>query len=788
MSLSVASLLRMLLLAAPALDPALGGPVFDGRSGATAVSAPRLATSIIVDGRLDEPAWARAAVLGGFSQYAPVDGVPAVDSTTVRVWYSPTAIHFGVVAYEAHGAPHATLAQRDHIAQDDYVEIYLGTFHDGRHALVFGVNPLGAQADGILTETGNIATSGVTSAAATRETPDLSPDFVFESKGHVTPWGYEVEVRIPFKSLKYQPADPQRWTLEIVRHVQHSGAEDTWTPTRRGAASFLAQAGTLEGLTGLHRGLVLDATPEWTVRTTGAPDPAGDWRYGRAASSLGGSARWGATNDLTLDATVRPDFSQVESDEGQLVTDPRFALFFPEKRPFFLDGIEQMEVPNGLIYTRRLVQPQGALKLIGRVAGADVAALSAVDDRAASLDGAHPIANVLRVRRSLPNGVQLGAAYTDRVDGARSNRVADVDARARFGGVYAAQLQLAASRTGGDGAVRTGPLWDARLSRNGQRFGFRYELTAIDPDFDAQLGFIQRPAIAHLLVEHRVTRVNATTDVVQRITGDVTLDGTWKYDRFVSGRDALEKKLHLNVNGVLRGGWQASATAFIERFGFDPDLYAGYHVIVPNGSARDTVPFGPRPAIPNLDWALSLATPQFHHVSASAFYVWGHDENFFEWASGAIGFALANVTWRPTDQLRVSGQYQGQWYYRRPAGDLVARDHIPRVRVEYQLTRAVFVRVVSEYRAQQQTALRDDTRGGAPIVLRDPVTGRFAAPAPFRRSSLRAEGLFSYQPVPGTVVFLGYGGTSARSDALALDGLRRESDALFLKASWLFRR
>ena len=118
----------------------------------------------------------------------------------------------------------------------------------------------------------------------------------------------------------------------------------------------------------------------------------------------------------------------------------------------------------------------------------------------------------------------------------------------------------------------------------------------------------------------------------------------------------------------------------------------------------------------------------------------------------------------------------------------MARDHIPRVRVEYQLTRALFVRVVTEYRAQQQTALRDDTRGGVPIVLRDPVTGRFAAPAPFRRSSLRAEGLFSYQPVPGTVVFLGYGATSARPDALALDGLRRESDALFLKASWLFRR
>src|SRR5438067_2537350 len=743
------------------------GPVFDGRSHATKVAAPRVAATITVDGKLDEPVWAQAAILTGFSQYAPVDGVPAADSTTVRVWYSPTAIHFGITAYEAHGAPIATLAQRDHIAQDDYVEIYLGTFDDGRHAMVFGVNPLGAQADGVLTETGNVVSNAVAGAASTRELPDLSPDFVFESKGQVTSVGYVIEVRIPFKSLKYQPADPQRWAINVVRHVQHSGAEDTWTPARRGAASFLAQAGTLEGLTGLHRGLVLDVTPEWTARADGAPNATtGAWAYGRPSSSLGGSARWGVTNDLTLDATVRPDFSQIESDASQLVTDPRQALFFPEKRPFFLDGIEQLEVPNQLIYTRRLVQPQGALKLIGRVAGAEVAALSAVDARTASASDARPVDNVLRVRRSLPNGLELGAALTDRVDGARSNRVADVDARARFGGVYTAQAQLAGSRTAGDGPPLSGPPWDARASRNGKTFGFQYALTGIDPGFDPELGFLLRPAIAQLLVDHQLTRVNATTDLVQRVTGDVSLFGLWKYDRFVSGRDALEKKLHVNVNGVLRGGWQASATAFIETFGFDPDLYASYYVVVPNGGGtqRDTIPFGPKPAIPNLDWSIAITTPQFQHFSANVFYIWGHDENFFEWASGNIGFAFGNVTWRPTDQLRVTAAYQGQWYYRRPAGDRVARDHIPRLRVEYQLTRAVFVRVVGEYRAQSQDALRDDARGGAPIVIRAP-NGTFAAARGFTHNSMRAEGLFSYQPIPGTVVFLGYGATSTEPEA-----------------------
>jgi hypothetical protein len=784
MSFSLASL----PLLVPALFHAAQGPVFDGWSRATAVAVPRVAASVTVDGRLDEPVWAQAAVLTGFSQYAPVDGVRAVDSTVVRVWYGPTAIHFGITAYEAHGQPHATLAQRDHIAQDDYVELYLGTFDDGRHATVFAVNPLGAQADGTLTETGTIAMNGISGTTVTREFPDLSPDFVFESKGRVTPFGYEVEVRIPFKSLKYQAVDPQRWALNVVRHVQHSGAEDTWTPTRRGAASFLAQAGTLEGLTGLHRGLVLDATPEWTARSDGAPAPNGGWSYARPTSSLGGSARWGITSDLTLNAAVRPDFSQIESDASQLVTDPRAALFFPEKRPFFLDGIEQLEVPNQLIYTRRLVRPRAALKLGGRLAGADVAVLSASDP---SPDGSGQarflFANVLRARRSLSSGVQVGAAYTDRVDGRRTNRVGEVDARARFAGVYTAQLQLAASRTH-DVGTRAGPLWDARLARNGKTFGFQYQLNGIDPDFDAQLGFIRRPAIAHALVEHQVTHVGAPTAFVQRLTGDARLDGTWKYRRFVDGDDALEKKLHLNVNGVLRGGWRASVTAFVERFGFDPDLYADYYVVLPNGGGarRDTVPFGPKPAIPNLDWSVFFATPSLQHFSADVFYIWGRDENFYEWASGDVGFMFADVAWRPTEQLRVTGQYQGQWYYRRPAGDRVARDHIPRLKLEYQLSRAVFVRLVGEYRAQEQDSLRDDARGGAPILFRD-ASGGYTRALASRRNTLRAEGLFSYQPVPGTVVFLGYGSTSTEPDAFALRALRRQDDAVFVKVSWVFR-
>src|SRR2546422_5610466 len=212
--------------------------IYSGRQRQLDVRIPRFDTDAVVDGELGDSVWAHAALLTGFSQYAPNDGVSAVDSTQVLVWYSANAIYFGIRAYELHGRPTATLADRDQIFGDDNVQILLGTFHDGKKALMFAVNPLGVQGDGSLIEGANVTASGfIGGAVVGREQPDLSPDYVFQSRGRITPWGYEVEVRIPFKSLRYQPKQPQDWSLNIVRQVKHSGFEDSWFPARRASAT-----------------------------------------------------------------------------------------------------------------------------------------------------------------------------------------------------------------------------------------------------------------------------------------------------------------------------------------------------------------------------------------------------------------------------------------------------------------------------------------------------------------------------------------------------------------------
>jgi hypothetical protein len=217
--------------------PAAQAPVrvvYNGRANQLRVRPPRLDDAgLSIDGHLDEPQWQQAALLTGFSQFAPQDGVPAQDSTEVLVWYSATAIHFGIRAFESHGAPRATLADRDRIDADDNVQILLGTFDDGRQASVFAVNPLGVQSDGTIVESNQRRSSGFGGTTLARDPADLSSDFVFQSKGMVTAEGFVVEVSIPFKSLKYQSKDVQTWGLNVVREVQHSGHEDSWAPARR---------------------------------------------------------------------------------------------------------------------------------------------------------------------------------------------------------------------------------------------------------------------------------------------------------------------------------------------------------------------------------------------------------------------------------------------------------------------------------------------------------------------------------------------------------------------------
>src|SRR3989454_4451148 len=761
---------------------------YSGRDRQLDVQIPRFEADAVIDGDLSDSVWAHAAWLTGFSQYSPNDDVPAADSTQVLVWYSATAIYFGIRAFEQHGRPTMTLANRDQIFGDDNVQILLGTFHDGKRALMFAVNPLGVQGDGSLIEGTNISASGfIGGAVIGREQPDLSPDFVFQSRGRVTDWGYEVEVRIPFKSIRYQPRQPQDWNLNIVRQVKHSGFEDSWFPARRASATFIGQAGTLVGLSGMHRGLVVDLNPEATGRASGAPTTGG-YRYDLGDPQVGGNVRWGVSDNLTLNGTFKPDFSQVESDAGQLAFDPRQALFFPEKRPFFLEGSELFQVPQNLIYTRRIVQPVAAVKLTGTTFGTDIGLLSAVDQKFASVTGSdNPIFNILRAQRRLGRGSRVGLAYTDRIEGGDYNRVAEVDSRLVFKEIYGLNLQLAGSRTRTGGATTTAPLWLSQFTVQHRIWGLRSLFAGISDDFRDASGFIGRAGIVHSYVDPSYTTYGKPGAFLERFTGDIVVDGIWQYQNFIHGRHLQDKKLHFNGNATLRGGWNVGAGYFVESFGYDSALFAAYYLKVPDGSGGvKFVAFTGQPTIKNGEYIVQIGTPQWKHFSGSGYFLQGHDENFFEWASGDLLLLSADLSYRPTERLRNSVSYFWQQVNRRTDGSLVNVGRVLRAKIEYQLSRPLFVRVVGQYIQDKTDSLRDDSRTGAPIFIAGPGSSLTRAAAS-RSNLFHVDALLSYQPVPGTVVFAGYGSDMVDEEAFQFGGLRRTDDAFFLKLSYLFR-
>lgn len=758
--------------------------VYRGDRGQTDVSIPRLDASVRIDGSLDEPAWSRAVLLTGFTSYLPQDGMPAQDSTQVLLWYSSDALYVGIRAFEVHGPVGASMSARDKIGNDDRVRILLDTYHDARRAFAFGVNAFGVQEDGVRIE-GQGATAGLFTADRSVDPADLTPDFVYESQGRLTKGGYEVEMRIPFASLRFSSARDQAWGLNIVRRVPHSGRELTWAPVHQGHTSFLAQEGTLRGLHDLRRGATMDINPVATARSQGAPGPTG-WRYDSPSPSFGLNLRYGVTSDLNLNATFNPDFSQVEADAQQLSFDPRQSLYYAEKRPFFLTGSEHFSVPNNLIYTRRIDNPDVAAKLSGTIRGLSAGALTALNAPEPGQTG-RALFDILRVQGNVGSESTVGLLYTDRIHDSDYNHVVGADTRLVMG-PYVLSAQGAASFSGDTTGSAWGPLWDLKLERSGRVFGATARFQAIHPDFRTDAGFLTRTGVAHATLQPRLTLFGSPGSSIASVTNSIGLYGDWLYEDLFGGGGPEALKLHFNSDMAFRNGWQLGASVLLERFYYPPYLYQDYAILRPGPAGTDTIPFTGTPSLANLDFVVRVATPKWDRFDANLTLIFGRDENFYEWAPADVLIIESALNWKPTDRLHFEATYARQQYMRPDDHSNVGIRDIPRLKTTYQITRAIYVRLIGQYDSNYQDALRDDTRTGFPIAIRDPSTGLFVRTTPLRSGQLHGDALFAVQPGPGTVLFLGYGADLQEPARFGFGSLRRSADVFFVKLSYLLRR
>ncbi|MEO8580073.1 MAG: DUF5916 domain-containing protein [Gemmatimonadales bacterium] len=758
---------------------------YDGRANRIHVAVPRMDASVTVDGNLDEPVWRQAARLTGFSQYQPVDGRAADEPTEVLVWYSPDAINFGIRAREIHGnVVRATHANRDNIDSEDQIQILIDTDNSRQIAFLFGVNPYGVQQDGTRSAqfaggAGGPSASGggFRNVNPLEGSVDLNPDYLFESKGRLVEGGYEVEVRIPFKSLRYQDARTQSWGLHILRRIQHTGFQDTWAPAVRANANFLAQSGSLDGLHDLKRGLVLEVTPTLTGRADRSP-AVGNGDYQRKGE-LGGDIRWGIRQNLTLNGTINPDFSQVEADVGQVLLNERFALFYPEKRPFFLDGLELFDTPNQLIYTRRIVAPKGGVKLTGKLAGLNIASIVASDDRLNSWDGAHsPLFGVSRLRYDFGSNNTLGAVVTAREDGRNFSRVTGADYRFYHSKLYWAQFQAAQSWKDSASNRRNGSLVQADWDRTGRAWGFHYTARALDPGFNADAGFVNRTGILEARAINRASFYGAQGALVQTFGSFFALNRIW--NNAGSGHGLAEGGESILPSAKLRGGWALSGALTHNYFAFNPSLYAGLTVERSIGVVVDTSVFVvPGPEKNQWGGSFSVTTPTYRYFSGIASITQAQVPIFREAAPGSSSRIDAILDVRPTTAIRSSLQFSRLTIDRRTNGSRFSSETIPRIKVEYQVSPPIFVRLVGQYAARSRSPLRD--RNGNPILVNGVLD------AGDTTNEFSTDWLFSYRPVPGTLVYLGYGSTLQEPREFRFQDLRRTRDGFFGKISYLFR-
>jgi hypothetical protein len=761
--------LPVALLFAPALVAA--------QSPAHTVSMPRVEAEIVVDGKLDEAVWRQATRLDGFHQYQPVDSRPAEDSTVVLMWYSPTAVHFGILAYDrVPEGVRATVSDRDNIGSDDQVTIYLDTFNDRRRAYFFGVNPYGIQDDGVRSEGGFSTSSGMSGST------DRNPDFIWQSKGEKTSFGWVAEIRVPFKSLRWSGGSELTWGLNVQRTTRRTGYDDTWTDVRRANASFLAQAGTITGIHDIHRGVVTEIQPTVTADFPGSR--LSDGRFDRAdvRHDIGGNIRLGFTQ-VTLDGTINPDFSQVESDAGLVTINERFALFFPERRPFFLEGIELFASPNNLVYTRTVANPLAGAKVTGKYGAWTIAHLTALDEFGAARDGSatpdtRSLANLTRLRRDVGANSVAGITLTNRDEDGRHNRVISADTRLVFNKLYYFQGQLGASFTKDDRAdsFRSDPLWELEFDRTGRAFGFNYKLTAIGDDFETWSGFVNRTGIVTARAFNRLAFYGSRGALVEQFSVFGGISRIFEYGD-IGGR-ALEGGQELNTSMRLRGGWNISSRGELGFVRFDPATYTNYTV----AGGDPHRPFLLRSGLYDaLSASVTVTTPTWRLWQGSLRVERGTKAIFPEAAEARGTSATASLTMRPSPAVRLFGTLAMQQLDRKRDGSEFARTILPRLKVEVQPNRALFFRLVAEYRSERQ-AMLVDPESGLPILIN-------GTSSPARQTDrLRMDWLASYEPTPGTVAFLGYGSTLRGERPLTFRELERTEDGLFVKVAYLFRR
>lgn len=455
----------------------------------------RLNGAITLDGDLSDPGWRDAAKIDRFYETSPSDNTPPTVNTTAWLTYDDHYFYIGIRCDDPHADRiRAPFVERDNvIGTDDNIAVFLDTRNDKRAALELRVNPRGIQGDGFFNDAGG--------------TEDFSPDYFYDTAAKIDSKGWGAEYRIPFSSLRYSDAEQQTWNIMIWRNYPREFRYAYQSvPIPRESNCYMCHLQPIVGLEHLPKAGHLVAAPYVTAQQVSRPEagPGTPLESGDTKFDGGADVKWTPTANQALDLTINPDFSQVESDVAQITVNQRFAVFFPEKRPFFLEGFDLFDTPMQVAYTRTITDPDWGVRSTGKVAGSNYTVLVTGDKGGGltilpgplgngfALQDSKSIDTIARIRHPL-GASAVGGVLTDReIRGGGHNRVFGPDFQWRPNQSDAVTGEVLLSDTTdaiGNSKANSHAIY-AGWNHGQQNYDWFGEIRDVGDRFRADLGFI----------------------------------------------------------------------------------------------------------------------------------------------------------------------------------------------------------------------------------------------------------------------------------------------------------
>lgn len=683
-----------------------------------------------IDGKIEISEWEDVLSISTFKTFSPDFGKDASQKTLAYTGYDSKNLYFAFRCYDTEPDKIKTsINSRDNIRSDDWVCINLDSFNDQQSLYAFYVNPNGIQTD--------------SRYAANKE--DFSADFIWYSAGQVLHDGYAIEISIPLKSIRYAEKEPVVMSIFFERYVsrllEHSSYPEL--DPKLGMA-FLVQMKQLEYYS-LEQYTLFELLPAFTYSQ----------KYERVKNSLyknenkgevSLTAKYGITSDLILDATYNPDFSQIESDAGQVDVNLRYSLFFSEKRPFFLEGSEIFNIawvatsevdPLGtLVHTRTIVNPLIGVKLSGKIGSKNtLAALFSKDELPNNIQGKYATFPIFRYKRTLFDDSYIGAIYTGRETNGSYNRVAGIDGIYRLtqSSTLDYNLIFANSKFFTDNNIKNGSVVSVNYTSDSRDLTYNFAIKNITEDFFVETGYITRNGILSItgLIRPKLFPSNS---FISRI--DLEAFSAQTNDK---QSDMWETFNHASAQVFMFGSLVAKV-----KFIYATEIYLDKKFNTGGVAAS----FGGQ-LTKQIAISITYRRMQSIYYSSTPYQGYSNRVN-------------AIVTFRPTQNLESYTTAVFSDFYKNSNDELVYEYPIFRERLTYQLNKYLFLRGVLEYNKYKKQLLTDF--------------------------------LVSFTYVPGTVMHIGYGSLYNKTEwdepqnrYIAINEFNEIQRGFFFKMSYLWR-